>query len=343
VTEDLERRLRDSLDGPLPPAPDLLRAKMHDVVDEPLASARVRRSPWLLVAATVGLVVVVLAALISGGSPEPSPSDPPPTSSSPDPPQTSSAAPAPPASPEPLTVSEFLAGIDRGDFGSDSILVQGYWSDRSIGHSCAPTSEPVGDLEIRCHDGEFGITERLEPIGTLLDPGGSWAPASGPSITPYVEESMAEPLFTLPGGNGQRHAPIPIVVRGHINDPRARECQPKVLEVCQTRLVIDEIVEFDPSAVPTPGVTVPPSPFPFDDPPPALFGSEDCAGDVPYAFVGWATAHDVGLDLGDPQAVVYAMVTRDTTDLQGRGGRTARWICYAYEWDEGTIGFSTIP
>jgi hypothetical protein len=350
MNDDLETRLRVALSGTLPDAPDGLRRQL-DGLDEPAGAHRTRRwRSWLVpLAATVLLVGIALAGIVTLGAPGPAPSDgPAPASPAAVTSTPASAAPelTPPALPGSMTVSEFLAASERGELGDRPIVVRGYWTFRAMLHSCSAPDEPPGDLEIRCHDGEFGITERPEPIGTL-EPDGRWIPTAGAALTPYIDETrhpaIARALFTLPGGNGQPHAPVPIVVRGHVNDPRAEDCQPAAKERCRARLVIDELVEFDPDAVPTPGVTAPPSPFPFDDPPPAPFGADECSGNVPYSFVGWTTLGELELDRGDPGTIVYAMVTRDATDLQGQGGRFARWICFAHEGDDTAISFATIP
>jgi len=236
-----------------------------------------------------------------------------------------------------LSVSEFIARRDAGQLGSDSIIVRGYWSDRSFGHSCTAPDSPPGDLEIRCHDGEFGITELDESIGTLTVEG-RWIPAEGPAITPFVDPPLDERLFRLPYIHEQWYPPVPIVVRGHMHDLRAADCRPFARELCRDRLVIDEIVEFQPEAVPTPGITPSPSPFPFDDPPPAPFSKKDCAGDVPYSFVGWGHLSDIGVDVGDPDEVVYMMVTAGKVDLRGTGsGPRGRWVCFAHEWERGAV------
>jgi hypothetical protein len=233
-------------------------------------------------------------------------------------------------------VADFIARRDAGELGNGSITVRGYWSNRAFPRTCVPVDPAPGDLEIRCHDGEFGITDQDEPIGALTVDS-RWVPTDGPALTPFVEGSLAQQLARLPYINGQWYPPVPIVVRGHINDPRAADCRPIARDLCRNRLVIDEILVFEPEAVPTPGVTPSPSPFPFSDPPPAPFTKGDCSGDVPYSFIGWGYLRDFGLDLGDSNEVAYIMITAGKVDLAGPGGGgpLGRRICYAREYEHG--------
>ena len=291
-----------------------------------------------VVAAAAGLVTMVLIACTAAGrtqvpsavavivSPIPTP-----------------AASAQPPTPSPNelaglkvhSVSELLELRSAGRIGDEPVALRGFWTDRGLPRTCVPAEKPPGELQIRCYDGEWGITERDEPIGTwTVD--FRFLPPDGPALTPFVDEALAQRLFTLPFINGQHYPPVPIVVVGHFDDPRADDCQPDARQLCRDRLVIDEIVEFDPQAVPTPAVTPSPTPFPFDDPPPAPFTAAKCAGDVPYSFVGWGRLSDYGLDIGGDE-VVYLVVTRE--QQQGAG----RKICWANEWDQGSYAGTTIP
>ena len=237
------------------------------------------------------------------------------------------------------TVGDLLAARLAGDVGGDTVRVMGYWTDRSFPHSCAPMLDVTSPLDDLCGAGEYGITEQDEPIMTLA-PGFRIIPASGPALSPFLDEPVDARLFQLPHANGQSYPPVPIVVEGHFDDPRADECRPATIQRCRDRFVVERVLEFDPGAAPTPGITAPPSPFPFEDPPPAPFGRDRCFGDLPYSFIGWGMLSDVGVDIGAGE-VVFMMVTADEMDL-GRG-RTGRRVCYAYEWDDGVVGFATLP
>jgi hypothetical protein len=282
--------------------------------------------------------MVLMACIAVGESPEPSAVA-----------VDISPIPTPPATAEPPTPSpDRLAGLQvyavgellelrsDGQIGGEPVGLRGFWSDRSVMHSCSAPESPPGELQIRCHDGEWGITERDEPIGTLTVDS-RFLPPDGPALTPFVDEALAQRLFTLPFINGQHYPPVPIVVVGHFDDPRADDCQPDARQLCRDRLVVDEIVEFDPQAVPTPRVTPSPSPFPFDDPPPAPFAAAKCAGDVPYSFVGWGRLSDYGLEIGGDE-VVYLVVTGEPQ--QQSGG----WkVCWAHEWEHGSFAAVSRP
>jgi hypothetical protein len=163
-----------------------------------------------------------------------------------------------------LTVSEALAAHEDGSLPGGRVAMHGYWTNNPVVHGCVPMSTGIGELEIYCYDGEYGITELDEPIW-LIDTrtGQVLHTAQGPHLTPYLPAGLegAERL-SLPMINGQWYPPVPIVVLGHFDDPRAVDCRPEARQLCRDRLVIDRIVEFDPGAVPTPGVTAPPTPFP---------------------------------------------------------------------------------
>jgi hypothetical protein len=355
--EDLEDRLRRSLRQPMPPAPASLRGRL-DVAALAAAPGPRRSQPlvWSVVAAAVAIVscisVVVLVARQPTGNqqasvaPSVAASRPATGVSLPGHQQTPPPVPSelrvPPIDyPGSLSVSEFITRRDAGELGSDSIILRGYWTNRSVGHSCSAPDSPPGELEIRCHDGESGITELDEPIGTLTTDS-RFIPAQGPAITPFVDRGLQARLFGLPYIHEQWYPPVPIVVRGHINDPRASECRPEARDLCKDRFVIDEILAFDPEAVPTPGITPSPSPFPFADPPPPPFTKAECAGDVPYRFVGWGHFSDFGLGPAGSDDVAYLMITAGEAQIRGKG-RKAKWVCYAHEWDHGTMTYFTLP
>lgn len=251
-----------------------------------------------------------------------------------------------------MTVSEALRARDAGTLPDGRVAVHGYWTSTSIVHGCAPAFEAIGELELYCHDGEFGITERNEPIWVVdFRTGQVTYTAEGPHLTPWIPDGLvgADGLYTLPMINGQWYPPVPIVVLGHFDDPRAAECRPEARRLCRDRLVIDRIVRFRPEAVPTPGVTAPPTPFPSPGPP-GLFEPEECAGDVPYSFVGWTTFEELGVG-SRGEGHIWVAITRDPVDRSGEwvdgpdGQRYrpyARVICYRWEWDEGSMGYESI-
>jgi hypothetical protein len=190
VSDDIERRLRDDLRGAeLPGAPESLRAYRRSLVDVPRASST-RRSPrlWVLLPAAV-LLIGAAAYIVGTQARVPPPTTPLPVVQGP----TASTA-APPSLTTSVTtvdgirvqsVSELLAARAAGEAKGGSYGLRGYWTDRQIGHSCvAPQGQP-GELEVYCHDGEWGITERDEPI---LDANamGRTKVAAGPHLTPYL-------------------------------------------------------------------------------------------------------------------------------------------------------------
>jgi hypothetical protein len=338
----------------LPAAPASLRARVQQIAAvSPRAHGR-RRSGrdrrWLILVAAAAIVAIACGALLfSDGSSLPA------TIASPSPTTTIQPSQAATVDGLPLlTVSEAIAKRDAGDLGNHAIAIRGYWSDASVGHSCVPPTGTPGVLEIYCVDREFGITELAAPIETISKRG-QVTPGTGPWLTPYMDNDLvgASALFTLPIINGQRYTPTPIVVVGHFDDPRANTCRLEARQLCKDRLVLDRIVEFDPSSVPTPAPTPSPTPFPFADPPPALFDTAACSGSIPYQFVGWTTLAALGIDRSNPEGTGFMMITRDVIpigqwidDPNGAPGKWRIWarrVCFAYPEEPGLIGFATMP
>jgi hypothetical protein len=247
-----------------------------------------------------------------------------------------------------LTVGEALGARAAGGLRSQPVALGGYWSDGSIGHSCAAPRGQPGELEIYCTDGEAGITERDEPI-IVIDAHGNVTPAAGPHLTPWIPDAIAVPLFTLPILYGQRYPPVPIVVVGHFDDPRAAQCRPEARQLCADRLVVDRIAAFSPGSVPLPTPT--PTPTPFPDPAPSgLFAPSDCSPGVEYSFIGWTTTAELQLPFERP-GHVWAVVTATPVPLgvwtDGGNGHQFIWygrrICIGEEGEPGAMTFGSVP
>jgi hypothetical protein len=255
-----------------------------------------------------------------------------------------------------LSVSEALDGRAAGRLEGGPHAVGGFWSSGLVGHSCAAPGAGVGTLQQGCHDLEFGITERDERF-FVTDASGQVTLALGPSFTPWFPEQLPglQALFTLPVINDQDFPPVPIVVVGHFDDPRAEDCQPAARQFCLDRLVVDAIAVFAVQAVPTPGPAPTATPFAHGE---ALFGPQDCGGDVPYSFVGWTTTKDLKLPF-DRDGHVWAMVTAVPVDLgdpvgppvwnddpSGSGHQFrpfGRRICIAQQGAAGVMEFGSVP
>jgi hypothetical protein len=137
-----------------------------------------------------------------------------------------------------MSVSQFLVARDAGTIGDAQVRVEGFWTNRSVGHSCAPPLANPGELEIYCHDGEYGITELAEPI-LVMTADFVVTEARGPHLTPWFEDALwrqVDAPIDAP--------PLPILVRGHVNDARAAQCQPAARELCADRLVVDDVLEL---------------------------------------------------------------------------------------------------
>jgi len=244
-----------------------------------------------------------------------------------------------------LSVSEAISARDAGTIGGQTIDVGGYWSDNPLMMSCpAPMHDP-NKLELYCSAG-FGITERYEMAWTTTSNGveSTSSRTSGPLIEPYVPSDLMTRLSpSVPIG------PVPVVVTGHFNDPDAANCVPDVRDQCRKTFVIESILVYDPTSAPTPPPS--PSPTPFPSPAPSgLFDAKQCAGDVPYSFVGWTTADTLNIPM-DFQGHAWAVVTQDVVSLGEWGvdpnlpGRhfslpMGRRVCLGFDIDAGGGGIT---
>lgn len=347
---DLERHLREGLRSKLPVAPTHLVTRVDRLpVEHPDALHRRPPSKRFLMAAVLGLSITSLigALVLADRNPD----------------RSAAAAASSPASPRASvtstidgvtvhSVSELVALRQNGKIAGEPVGLSGYWSARLRGRTCGPPPEKVGDLELRCDIGQWGITENDEAILTTGH-SGQKVPAEGPYLQPFLSDEQFKTLMSLPTTNGQPYPPVPIVVIGHFDDPRAADCGPKSVQVCRDRLVLDQIIEFNPSGVPTAGITPPPTPFPFDKPPAAMFDAAQCAGEVSYSFIGWKALGELLPGRGDPGEVVFGMVTSDVVPLgdsyldpAGSGQQVqpiGRLICYAPQWDHSGVTFGWVP
>jgi hypothetical protein len=354
MTDELDVQLRDALASTrLPSAPPSLSHLLTELATEAATEPgpHPRRRRWALgLAATllIGVALTGSTVLLMGNRGH----------SGPPPPPAPTPIPSPSPSPDPLEglhvyevgeLEEAMAGPNRP---SGPIALRGFWTERSYGHSCPYFDHSETNLEVFCHDGEYGITQLNEPIQTITADHRLVLP-TGPSLTPWIPDGIDAVLFGLPIVNDQKYTPVPIVVIGHIDDPRASECSADERQKCLDRFVIDEIVSFDPTSVPAPTPTPVPSPFPYDNPPPAPFAPSDCPGDTEYAFVGWKTMDEIGMwfpESGQKNEVVFVVITKHVIEVGnwlGEPGRRFRTmgqrVCFANEWERGGMTFTTVP
>ena len=362
---DFERDLHARLHAArLPDAPPTLIRALDQIAGtpEPVRHRRSRPLGLLMVAA----VIAGSGILVASGAMDPQPTD-----DRPAPTASTAVLETLASSPRPNPTSSLLAGVDglhvytvselqaaraAGNLAGGPIALRGYWTYLGIAHSCTAPEAPPGELEIYCHDREYGITERNEPA-MVLTKDSRTVPATGPMLTPWIpNEDWAVPLVSLLPVNGQPFPPVPIVVVGHLDDERAADCRPKQQQLCRDRFVIDRLVAFEPRAVPTPGITPTPSPFPFDSPPPLSLDPAACAevaGTSDFSFLGWMSGDELAAQLAsgitfEGQTLAVA-ITRDPVELASREDEDgkpyrvmARQVCFAREWDETALQFDAI-
>jgi hypothetical protein len=162
---------------------------------------------------TVGVIVVALVAIAAIGG-------------------------APADTGEAMSVSQFLAARDAGTIGEGQVRLQGFWTNRSVAHTCAPPPVSPGELELRCRDGQYGITELPEPI-RVMNADFVVTEARGPHLTPWIEDRLWSEVDTPIDA-----PPTAILVLGHVNDPRALACQPAAAEMCAKRFVVDDVLDL---------------------------------------------------------------------------------------------------
>lgn len=362
MEDEIERRLREGLHtAPLPPAPDALNETLLGLssVAAPKPRMLARLQAWMApvsVAILSGVLLVgavIIASRVippatgqsAGAAAAASPSAAAPPSRAP-----ASTLPAVVDGLQVKTVPEVLAERSTGELKDQPVALGGFWSDRNFAHSCVPPLEPPGALELYCHDGEWGITEEREAILVLKD--NQVIPAQSPHLTPWVPEKLQQQLFALPVINGQRFPPVPILVVGHFDDPRAKECRTEAEQLCADRFVLDQIVSFDVDSVPPPAATASPTPFP-STPPAALFTTDSCYDGVPKSFIGWTTTDKLAIQF-EREGHVFAMVTRDVIPIgdwfetADYPGHQARWwgqgVCVSQDGNVvefGSVGGTT--
>ena len=351
---DFEMDLRERLHAArLPEAPPTLIRALDEIVRTPELVRHRRSRPIALL--MVAAAIAGTGILVASGAMDSPPTDKQPiprasaagleTPSSPPTPSPTSSLPAAIDGLHVYTVSELRTARAAGDVSGGPIALRGYWSYLGIAHSCVPPESPPGDLEIYCHDGEYGITERNE-FAAALTKDSRVVPATGPLLTPWIpNEDWVVPLVTLLPVNGQPFPPVPIVVVGHLDDERAAECRPEQRQLCRDRFVIDGLVEFAPDAIPTPGVTPTPSPFPFDSPPPLTLDRAGCAsvaGSSEFSFVGWMSGEELSSllqgDITFEGETLAVSITRDAVRLASREDSDGkhyklmgRSVCFAHE------------
>jgi len=176
-----------------------------------------------------------------------------------------------------LTVSQAIAQRDAGTLGERSIAVGGYWSVRVFPLSCPYPGASPGELEMYCNGDQAGITEQYEAIAIVTRDVHSmgFSATQHPHLNPYVPASLRDELFGGYLSSDPDFPPVPIVVLGHFDDSRAKQCQPEAAQVCRERFVLESVLLFDP--VHAPSATASPAPTPFPSPAPsALFAAEAC-------------------------------------------------------------------
>jgi len=257
MTEEFEDRIRASLKlSKLPVAPDRLRERVASLItprtwakEEAINQDRPsRKSALVLLPAAAILVALAGLSLLLPGAPPPTVVDGLPV----------------------LSVSEVLAQRAAGGLRNQPVAVGGYWSGSSLVASCAPPVGIPGVLELYCTGTYDGITERNEPFALIGRFHQYVYTAQGPYLTPFFDQGdPGATNFWHPDGSGWGSPPVPIVVIGHFDDPRAALCLADSQQLCLDRLVVERVAYYNPGLAHwPPGI---PSPEPTDPPAPSHY------------------------------------------------------------------------
>jgi hypothetical protein len=149
--------------------------------------------------------------------------------------------------------------------------------------------------------------------------------------------------MVLPRPQNRPFPPVPIIARGHFDDPRAQDCRPEARDLCRNRFVIEEVIDFEPRVLPPPSPVADPTPF-LSPPPPPPLDADDCFVDESdVASSGWTSADEIGLRLAYT-GHIYAIVTEPLaiTDwlIDPTSGERykvwSQWACYQEDYYIGT-------
>jgi len=134
-------------------------------------------------------------------------------------------------------VDELLTARAAGHAPAGPYALAGYWSYAPRLVLCAAPLETPGELELYCHEHDFGVTKLRETVSDDA------AFANGTALAPYVPADLAGPVREM--FDATRSAqPAPIVVVGHFDDARAADCRPEARQLCLDRFVIDAVKLF---------------------------------------------------------------------------------------------------
>jgi hypothetical protein len=132
-----------------------------------------------------------------------------------------------------ITVAQATALAQAGQLNGRDVAVAGWYV--SMAPSCPYPGPYVGELEDWCSMAAFSDTQAGAQICVQT--------GNGMSCSGFGQESMAPWLMTDTLGDpaDQGVTPVPIVVIGHTDDARARQCRPGTETQCARDFVADRV------------------------------------------------------------------------------------------------------
>ncbi len=242
----LERTVRASLAATRAARPGLIGRF------SPIAAA----TTAVVVAAAIGVVAIGIGGFGPSGDRQTSPALPSAAATakatgSDDNPDT---APAPPTSTLGLAVVDIRTGLSIRDAGTDDreLAVVGWYTPPPLS-SCGPyRPAPTNPIQLRCPDEVAWLTEDAESLVHVTGNQQVTSAPHGVALNPDLDDlsqSWAPPLpvIGIDGGSTPAH----VVMVGHFDDRRSRQCPPAEQVACQDRFVVDKVAWVD-GAVPPP-------------------------------------------------------------------------------------------
>jgi hypothetical protein len=147
-----------------------------------------------------------------------------------------------------LTVPDLIA-YERTATDARAVAVSG-WLSQSPPMSC-PSPAPefnARSIERRCGDDYTWLMAEPETLVTVGETGWSARLPARPAVDPWIDG-------TPPLGQFRRWPdvrPLPVVVLGHVRDPRAALCRPELVAECLRRFVIDAFASAEGTALARP-------------------------------------------------------------------------------------------
>lgn len=233
--------LRSRADVPVP------RDLRWPVVEEGVRNGEEGRSRWTaarVLAAVIAAVAVVglLGAIAPGLGERDGPGASGPTAAS-GAPRVDGEFPSSVAGMPVVSVAEAVGLVQRDELDGRAVAVAGYYF--AVVHSCPPPRGYDALLEARCTFVALADDIESATLCTYLANGMRCRPPEGTYLEPlFVSETSGVPSVAV------GREPVPVVVIGHVGDPRSLHCAADAQAKCAEAFVVDRVAWANGSVVP---------------------------------------------------------------------------------------------